>query len=88
MKPEIFQGRDGLVEGIAQLLLRGETSRICIIGPGGISKTSVSLAIVESLLIMDRFPGENVVWVPSIAATPGLSSRNSLHSMVGYLETT
>ena len=47
LKPEIFHGRDDLVEDIAQLLLQEETSRICILGPGGMGKTSVSLAVVE-----------------------------------------
>jgi hypothetical protein len=69
LKPEIFHGRDDLVEDIAQLLLREETSRVCILGPGGMGKTSVSLAVVELPLIKERFPGRNIVWVPCIAAT-------------------
>ena len=69
LKPEIFHGRDDLVEDIEQLLLQEETSRICILGPGGMGKTSVSLAVVELPLIKERFPGGNVVWVPCIAAT-------------------
>jgi tetratricopeptide (TPR) repeat protein len=69
LKPEIFHGRDDLVEGIAQLLLREETSRVCILGPGGMGKTSVSLAIVELPLIKQRFPGGNILWVPCIEAT-------------------
>ena len=69
LKPEIFHGRDDLVKGIAQLLLREETSRVCILGPGGMGKTSVSLAVVELPLIKKRFPGGNIVWVPCIEAT-------------------
>ena len=69
MKPEIFHGRDDLVDGIAQLLLQEKTSRVCILGPGGMGKTSVSLAVVESPLIKERFPGGNCVWVPCIEAT-------------------
>ena len=64
LKPEIFHGRDDLVEGIAQLLLQEETSRVCILGPGGMGKTSVSLAIVQLPLIKERFPSGNIVWVP------------------------
>ena len=33
LKPEIFHGRDDMVEGIAKLLLQEETSRVCILGP-------------------------------------------------------
>jgi tetratricopeptide (TPR) repeat protein len=69
MKPEIFHGREDLVESIAQLLLQEKTSRVCILGPGGMGKTSVSLAVVESPLIKERFPGGNCVWVPCIEAT-------------------
>ena len=72
LKPEIFHGRDDLVKGIAQLLLREETSRVCILGPGGMGKTSVSLAVVELPLIKKRFPGGNIVWVPCIAATSAI----------------
>jgi tetratricopeptide (TPR) repeat protein len=69
LKPEIFHGRDDFVEAIAHLLLQEETSRICILGPGGMGKTSVSLAVVELPLIKKRFPGGNCVWVPCIEAT-------------------
>jgi tetratricopeptide (TPR) repeat protein len=69
LKPEVFYGRDDLVEGIAQLLLQEETSRVCILGPGGMGKTSVSLAVVELPLIKERFPGGNIVWLPCIEAT-------------------
>jgi tetratricopeptide (TPR) repeat protein len=69
LKPEIFHGRDGFVEDIARSLLQEETSRICILGPGGMGKTSVSLAVVELPIIKERFPGRNCVWVPCIEAT-------------------
>jgi tetratricopeptide (TPR) repeat protein len=71
LKPEIFHGRDGFVKDIARSLLQEETSRICILGPGGMGKTSVSLAVVELPLIKERFPGGNCVWVPCIEATSG-----------------
>ena len=54
LKPEVFHGRDDLVQDIAQLLLQEKTSRICILGPGGMGKTSVSLAVVELPLIKKR----------------------------------
>ena len=63
LKPEVFHGRDDMVSGIAKLLLHEETSRICILDPGGVGKTSITLPIKE------RFPGGNLVWVPCIEAT-------------------
>ncbi|KDR71142.1 hypothetical protein GALMADRAFT_808114 [Galerina marginata CBS 339.88] len=68
LKPEIFYGRDALVNDIAQLLVKEETSRVCILGPGGMGKTSVSLAVAESWLILERFL-HAPVWVPCIGAT-------------------
>ena len=69
LKPEIFHGRGKLVKRIAKLFLQEKTSRVCILGPGGMGKTSVSLAVVETPLIKTRFPGRNCVWVPCIEAT-------------------
>ena len=57
LKPEIFHGRDDMVEGIAKLLLHEETSRVCILGPGGMGKTSVLLAVVEFPHIEERCLG-------------------------------
>ena len=45
LKPEVFHGRDGIVQEITYLLMKEETSRICILGPGGMGKTSVSLGV-------------------------------------------
>ncbi|KAJ3513168.1 hypothetical protein NLJ89_g3100 [Agrocybe chaxingu] len=69
LKPEVFHGRDDLVKDLVQFLLHEETSHVCILGPGGMGKTSVSLAVVESPLIKERFPDGNCVWVPCIEAT-------------------
>jgi len=69
LKPGIFHGRDDLVGEIARLLVRKETAHVCLLGPGGMGKTSVSLAVVELPLIKEHFSGESCVWVPCIEAT-------------------
>ena len=69
LKPGVFHGRDDIIEEITQLLMKEETSRICILGPGGMGKTSVSLGVVEQPLVKARFLPENRVWVPCIEAT-------------------
>ena len=69
LKPEVFHGRDDIVQEITDLLMKEETSRICILGPGGMGKTSILLGVVEQLLVESRFPPENRVWVPCIEAT-------------------
>ncbi|EDR09251.1 uncharacterized protein LACBIDRAFT_296727 [Laccaria bicolor S238N-H82] len=69
LKPEIFHGREALVQDIVQLLIKEESSRVCILGPGGMGKTSVSLAVVESPCIKAHFFPEHLFWVPCIEAT-------------------
>ena len=69
LKPGVFHGRDEIIEDITQLLMKEETSRVCILGPGGMGKTSVSLGVVEQPLVKARFLPENCVWVPCIEAT-------------------
>ena len=69
LKPEVFYGRDALVGEIVSLLVSEDTSHVCILGPGGMGKTSVSLAVVESLLLRRRFSYSNSIWVPCIGAT-------------------
>ena len=69
LKPAVFHGRDVIVEEITQLLIKEETSRVCILGAGGMGKTSVALGVVEQSLIKARFLPENIVWVPCIEAT-------------------
>jgi hypothetical protein len=69
LKPEIFHGRDDLVDEISQWLVKKETAHVCLLGPGGMGKTSVSLAVVELPLIKEHFLGGNCVWVPCIEAT-------------------
>ena len=69
LKPAVFHGRDIIIEEITHLLIKEETSRVCILGAGGMGKTSVSLGVVEQPLIKTRFLSENIVWVPCIEAT-------------------
>jgi len=69
LKPGVFHGRDDFVKQIAEFFLQEETPRVCILGPGGMGKTSASLAVVQSPLLQQRFPSRNRVWVPCIEAT-------------------
>ena len=69
LKPGVFHGRDEFVKDVVRLLLQEDTSRVCVLGPGGVGKTSASLAVVESPLLRARFPPANCIWVPCIEAT-------------------
>ena len=81
-KRAVFHGRDDTVEEITQLLMKEETSRICILGPGGMGKTSVSLGVVEHPLVKARFPPDNRVWVPCIEATSATLLLETLYTQL------
>ena len=68
-KPAIFFGRDELVEKASKLLSSSETAlHMCLLGPGGMGKTSLALAIIESPLVQAKFQEERRVWVPCVEA--------------------
>ncbi len=67
-KPSVFHGRDQLVQELTQLLSEEMTSRVCVLGPGGMGKTSLALAVVESPLVQDRY-ASHCFWVPCVEAT-------------------
>jgi hypothetical protein len=69
MKPRNFHGHDAVVADVAHLLTNGDQSRVCILGPGGMGKTSVALAVMESKAVGKKFREENRFWVPCIGAT-------------------
>lgn len=67
-KPQIFYGRDGDVEIIADRLTSSDGAHVAILGAGGLEKTSVALAVIQDRRILERFPdGGN--WLPCIEAT-------------------
>jgi len=69
-KPAIFYGRDELVDKTSKLLSSSEAAlHMCLLGPGGMGKTSVALAIIESPLVKAKFQEEHRVWVPCVEAT-------------------
>lgn len=69
--PEISNERESLqvVQDVAQLFLKEEFSHVCILGPGGMGKTSVSLVVVQLPRITAHFFPEHLFWVPCIEAT-------------------
>lgn len=67
-KPRVFYGRDQLVKEFAQLLCEEPTSRVCVLGPGGMGKTSLALAVIESPLVQAKYAAR-CFWVPCVEAT-------------------
>lgn len=79
-KPRILYGRDDFVKDVGRLLANDETSRVCILGPGGMGKTCVALAAMEDSSICQKFPKSNRFWVPCVEATSADSLISILYS--------
>ncbi|TDL15775.1 hypothetical protein BD410DRAFT_777771 [Rickenella mellea] len=67
-KPRIFFGRDDVVEDLARRMFMTNGPLIAILGPGGMGKTSVALAVMQHELVKARF-GKNLFWVPCSQST-------------------
>ncbi|KAJ6582356.1 hypothetical protein B0H19DRAFT_1061773 [Mycena capillaripes] len=67
-KRELFYGRQLFVDDITYLLTNEAASRVCITGPGGMGKTSLALAVMESAVVNQIFRKEYQFWVPCVEA--------------------
>jgi len=54
-KPNVFYGRDDLVETIITVLLRDKPTHIPLLGTGGIGKTSVAAAVMNDPRIQAKY---------------------------------
>jgi len=87
-KPTIFFGRDDLVNKVVEPLSSlGAASHICLLGPGGMGKTSLALAIVESPLVRSKFPKDRCVWVPCVEAATSILFMQVLSTSLGISQT-
>ncbi|KAG6913855.1 hypothetical protein DXG01_003835 [Tephrocybe rancida] len=67
----IFHGRDTLVAELVGVLVAGSRQHICLLGPGGMGKTSTSLAVMNHPDVEARFAEHLRVWAsPSNRGTP------------------
>jgi len=87
-KPKVFCGRDALVQEIAELLCKDETSRVCILGPCGMGKTSLALAVVESPLVQSNYSESCRFWVPCVEAVSPPIFLQLLHVQLGISRAT
>ena len=65
-KPIVFHGREASVETVAGILCNGATPRVCILGSGGMGKTALAAAVIQSNNVQDKFKLR--FWVPCIQA--------------------
>jgi len=85
--PTIFVGRDAVVNKIADHLVSGDMarSRVFILAPGGMGKTSTALAVMKHPSVMKKFAKERQFWVPCISAN---SSSTLLTHLSRHLRVT
>lgn len=56
--PQIFHGRDTELQHVVSTLVAENSSRIAILGPGGIGKTSLALAVLYNQEVATKFRSE------------------------------
>ncbi|KAF9059221.1 hypothetical protein BDP27DRAFT_1239123, partial [Rhodocollybia butyracea] len=83
--PDIFFGRDTTVQGFAHMLVSQKTrmARICLLGPGGMGKTSIARAVLHHPAVKEYFGEENRIWVPCVKATSVSLLRDTLYDSLG-----
>ncbi|KAF9059219.1 hypothetical protein BDP27DRAFT_1431637 [Rhodocollybia butyracea] len=83
--PSIFFGRDTIVNDFACTLVSQETTmaRICLLGPGGMGKTSIARAVLHHPSVVKYFGEENRVWVPCVKATSVSLLQDTLYDSLG-----
>ncbi|KAK7464466.1 hypothetical protein VKT23_006636 [Stygiomarasmius scandens] len=82
----VFYGREELVERLATKLTTPpqgtEQALVTLLGPGGMGKTSVGLAVMEHRSVIERFKG-NRFWVPCESAESASLLLDALYESLG-----
>ncbi|KAF9026434.1 hypothetical protein BDP27DRAFT_1456640 [Rhodocollybia butyracea] len=83
--PEIFFGRDAIVDDFVCTLVSQKTTmaRICLLGPGGMGKTSIARTVLNHSSVISHFGRENRVWVPCVKATSVSLLKDTLYESLG-----
>ncbi|KAJ7032333.1 hypothetical protein C8F04DRAFT_1396741 [Mycena alexandri] len=81
-KRKIFYGRESFIDDITSLLTNEAASRVCITGPGGMGKTSLALAVMESAVVNRIFRKEYQFWVPCVEAKSADLLRRILYTQL------
>ncbi|KAF5378209.1 hypothetical protein D9615_007538 [Tricholomella constricta] len=66
------------------MVAEGQTrAHICLLGPGGMGKTSTALAVMAHFDIKQHFPERSQVWVPCVKATSVSLLLDTLYTSLG-----
>ncbi|KAF9062401.1 hypothetical protein BDP27DRAFT_1336687 [Rhodocollybia butyracea] len=85
LAPDIFFGRATIVNDFVHTVVSQKTSiaRICLLGPGGMGKTSIARAVLNHPSVIEHFGEENRVWVPCVKATSVSLLKDTLYDSLG-----
>ncbi|KAG6843696.1 hypothetical protein H0H87_001548 [Tephrocybe sp. NHM501043] len=81
----IFYGRDSIVAELIGVITGGPRQHICLLGPGGMGKTAVSLAVMNHPEVEARFTSDLRVWVPCVKARSASLFVETLRSSLGMM---
>ncbi|KAF9059133.1 hypothetical protein BDP27DRAFT_522632 [Rhodocollybia butyracea] len=83
--PDIFFGRDTIVDGFVHTLVSQKTimAHICLLGPGGMGKTSIARSVLHHPSVVNYFGEGNRVWVPCVKATSVSLLKDTLYDSLG-----
>ncbi|KDR71703.1 hypothetical protein GALMADRAFT_229257 [Galerina marginata CBS 339.88] len=91
-KGAILRGRDALVAQLVQILISNldgqKRSHICLLGPGGMGKTSTALAVMADPNLKNHFAEQNRIWVPCVKATSYSLLLDTLYNSLGTTQNT
>jgi hypothetical protein len=77
-KPKIFHGRDKEIGAVVDLLM-AQPARIPILGPGGIGKTTLAIAVLHHPDIVSKYSKQYFVQCDAASGTPQLIDAVSFH---------
>ncbi|KAG6856359.1 hypothetical protein H0H87_005346, partial [Tephrocybe sp. NHM501043] len=78
-----FHGRKPIVAELVSVVVGPSRRHICLTGPGGMGKTSTSLAVMSHVDVEARFPDQLRVWVPCVKAPTVSLFVETLHTSLG-----
>ncbi|KAG6910157.1 hypothetical protein DXG01_012916 [Tephrocybe rancida] len=78
----IFHGRDSIVAKLSSIITGPSPQHVCLLGPGGMGKTSTALAVMEHADVRAYFT-DQLVWVPCVKAASLSIFLDTLHTSLG-----
>ncbi|KAG6883151.1 hypothetical protein C0992_009542, partial [Termitomyces sp. T32_za158] len=84
----IFHGRDALVMELVNVITGPLNKNICLFGPGGMGKTSTSLAVMGHPDVKAKYESHLRVWVPCVKATSASLFLDTLKSSLAISKDT